>query len=374
MTTTIRAIETHYKGCRFRSRLEARWAVFFDALGIEWIYEPEGYVVDGKPYLPDFWLPRLELWVEIKGNLSHRDMQRLHKAVGENGLPLDVDREDRPDPVDPAGWGERVLLLGQVPEPGPTWVHFLFAYYGGHVFSVGAFFMYSGECWRIGHIGPLTRESGWPEVAGTDEDATAYRRTQLLTPVATLALSDDGDLAGAYRAARSARFEHGESGSPKSALSAPAKARRPGSSSDRLSALDLARKAAARSAPPPQSDPYRYVAPFLAYFNHDMNAVIEDVVSRADDPERAVEYIAPIIAKIDDPTQRTIWGLTLSARTKTDIDKVRLAIRERLDAFIRSGVTYVRETDGPPADPDYDDVWPTPASPAELRARQRPPA
>lgn len=30
----MKAIETRYKGYRFRSRLEARWAVFFDALGL----------------------------------------------------------------------------------------------------------------------------------------------------------------------------------------------------------------------------------------------------------------------------------------------------------------------------------------------------
>ncbi len=30
----IKAIETRYKGYRFRSRLEARWAVFFDALSV----------------------------------------------------------------------------------------------------------------------------------------------------------------------------------------------------------------------------------------------------------------------------------------------------------------------------------------------------
>jgi hypothetical protein len=32
VSTEIKAIETSYKGYRFRSRLEARWAVFFDAL------------------------------------------------------------------------------------------------------------------------------------------------------------------------------------------------------------------------------------------------------------------------------------------------------------------------------------------------------
>jgi len=55
----IKAIQTQYKGYFFRSRLEARWAVFFDALGIAWEYESEGYELsDGSWYLPDFFLPR----------------------------------------------------------------------------------------------------------------------------------------------------------------------------------------------------------------------------------------------------------------------------------------------------------------------------
>ena len=51
----IRSIETEYNGYRFRSRLEARWAVFFDALGVDYEYEPEGFELpSGKRYLPDF--------------------------------------------------------------------------------------------------------------------------------------------------------------------------------------------------------------------------------------------------------------------------------------------------------------------------------
>lgn len=54
----IKAITTVYRGYKFRSRLEARWAVFFDALGVEWEYEPEGFILeDGTPYLPDFYTP-----------------------------------------------------------------------------------------------------------------------------------------------------------------------------------------------------------------------------------------------------------------------------------------------------------------------------
>lgn len=65
----IKAIETSYKGYRFRSRLEARWAVFFDHLGLRWEYEPEGFELGGGVrYLPDFKLvDGCPTWVEIKG-------------------------------------------------------------------------------------------------------------------------------------------------------------------------------------------------------------------------------------------------------------------------------------------------------------------
>jgi hypothetical protein len=49
-----RPIPTRYKGYHFRSRLEARWAIFFDHLRLDWEFEPQGYVVEGTPYLPDF--------------------------------------------------------------------------------------------------------------------------------------------------------------------------------------------------------------------------------------------------------------------------------------------------------------------------------
>jgi len=78
----IQAIETEYKGYLFRSRLEARWAVFFDTLGIEWKYENEGYkTAEGEMYLPDFVLPGYggrhwtrngtelgDIFVEVKGD------------------------------------------------------------------------------------------------------------------------------------------------------------------------------------------------------------------------------------------------------------------------------------------------------------------
>lgn len=74
----IKAIETVYNGYRFRSRLEARWAVFFDTLGIEYEYEPEGFDLDGLWYLPDFWLPEQAYWIEIKPD--HPTCDEMEKA------------------------------------------------------------------------------------------------------------------------------------------------------------------------------------------------------------------------------------------------------------------------------------------------------
>lgn len=63
----IKPIETIYSGYRFRSRLEARWAVFFDTLGIKYDYEMEGFDLGDKIYyLPDFWLPDLNMFAEVK--------------------------------------------------------------------------------------------------------------------------------------------------------------------------------------------------------------------------------------------------------------------------------------------------------------------
>ena len=63
----MQPITTTYKGFRFRSRLEARWAVFLDALGADWSYEVEGFDLAGVWYLPDFLVKDWNVWLEVKG-------------------------------------------------------------------------------------------------------------------------------------------------------------------------------------------------------------------------------------------------------------------------------------------------------------------
>lgn len=92
MSNEVKAIQTEYRGFKFRSRLEARWAVFFDACGVKWEYEPEGYDLgDGLLYLPDFLLHDVtlgrdgkgdqgnDLFVEVKGVMSYEDAAKVDR-------------------------------------------------------------------------------------------------------------------------------------------------------------------------------------------------------------------------------------------------------------------------------------------------------
>ena len=64
---TLPALPTIYKDTRFASRTEARWAILFDELGLEWGYEIGKYSTGYGSYTPDFALPDLDVWWEVKG-------------------------------------------------------------------------------------------------------------------------------------------------------------------------------------------------------------------------------------------------------------------------------------------------------------------
>jgi|TARA_R100000152_G_C6774785_1_gene202773 hypothetical protein len=96
MVYTIKAHPTTYNNTAFRSRLEARWAAFFDAAGWRWEYEP----VDLNGWSPDF---RLEwdcelrkcgkthsLLAEVKPYFEldrFNGHQCMEYAYGRNGIP-----------------------------------------------------------------------------------------------------------------------------------------------------------------------------------------------------------------------------------------------------------------------------------------------
>jgi hypothetical protein len=70
----IKTIPTTYNNIKFRSRLEARWAVFFDQLGIKYLYEFEGFELENREwYLPDFYLPEYGIYCEVKPSIIEVD-------------------------------------------------------------------------------------------------------------------------------------------------------------------------------------------------------------------------------------------------------------------------------------------------------------
>lgn len=223
------AIQTRYAGCRFRSRLEARWAVFLDHLGAEWLYEPEGYSLPSGPYLPDFLIhphTPFAFWLEIKpvlpdsgptahevrllGELAEATETKAFMYCRQPGSPVPLDpdwaatfgRRHHEDirkcggvADDPTRWGwgwdsglretgYGVLYPGQQPWPGDWWWT---------------------DCPLCGRVvltgnGNIT---GCPASDHKDERRYTYGANMLpriTTP----------RLLAAYEAARSARFEHGE--------------------------------------------------------------------------------------------------------------------------------------------------------------------
>lgn len=185
----IKAIETEYAGCLFRSRLEARWAVFFDAMDIRWQYEPEGFVLsDGTYYLPDFLLPDSGTWIEVKGSEDNLDTRVLNLAANE--LPVLKPLHES---------GPRLMLLGPIPTPirSRTRLGFIEGDYGWLSWSK------SGDVeYPYGFGSYHKNQRPWLHCTALETGPS------VLYP--SLDDAEDGTFSmAAYRKARSARFEHG---------------------------------------------------------------------------------------------------------------------------------------------------------------------
>jgi len=63
------SIPTVYKGIKLKSRFEGNIAYLIDNLGYRWKYEPQSYKLpNGYDYLPDFYIPKLKLFIECRGH------------------------------------------------------------------------------------------------------------------------------------------------------------------------------------------------------------------------------------------------------------------------------------------------------------------
>jgi len=147
MYGSIRSKETDYGGYHFRSRIEARWAVAFDTLGVAWVYELRHYdfgrkrpwlddeyefkeylqealyentyderseVISGayrdryerEMYLPDFYLPEMKHWVEMKGKApTYDERSKATQLATRTHMPVTLLWGNIPDPHAKT-WGE----------------------------------------------------------------------------------------------------------------------------------------------------------------------------------------------------------------------------------------------------------------------------
>ena len=203
MADNVRAIETSYMGCRFRSRLEARWAVFFDTLGWQWEYEKQGYVVgcyedDDTPWLPDFEIitpSGQHFYVEVKGDpdffaeggwLERFDFNGGPPGFPDCGWSNTYDKEHKP-----------LLLLGGIPRFNVENVEFF----------VPVIVHYKGV---HGMWAKLTQQGLEVDQHYAWSNVTSGNGLSDFQVYPARSYNADAHVAHAMRAASGARFEHGE--------------------------------------------------------------------------------------------------------------------------------------------------------------------
>ena len=198
-----RAIETNYMGCRFRSRLEARWAVFFDSLGWDWEYEKQGYTIgwredDEIPWLPDFEIVTpsgQHFYVEVKGDRNFFADGEWLERFDYNGGPPGFQN---------CGWSGKynaehkpLLLLGNIPR-----------FDGENInFYVALIVHYKGV---QGYQAKLTQQELFPEPCFAWDNIGSGNGIPDFQMGCDRSYTSDRAVLRALRAASGARFEHGE--------------------------------------------------------------------------------------------------------------------------------------------------------------------
>lgn len=194
-----KAIQTRYDGYYFRSRLEARWAVFFNLMGIKYQYECEGFELNfGDYYLPDFYLPNEGVWVEVKGgDGSLRESAATIWDAADYGT--------LPGLYECLGTSRGLLLLGDIPNPDNdvVYLHQMLQHHEGVYVHRALFTLPPESRGRIRVYDEFSFEDRTDELSLTPVEV---RRDYFDSEVS----SHYGMTREAYRGARYARFEHGE--------------------------------------------------------------------------------------------------------------------------------------------------------------------
>lgn len=72
-----RGRRTEYNGIIFRSTYEARMARALDALNLKWEYEKKWVDLGECCYVPDFYVPAIDSYIETKGWMDERSIRKI---------------------------------------------------------------------------------------------------------------------------------------------------------------------------------------------------------------------------------------------------------------------------------------------------------
>ena len=86
-----------YKGIQMRSKLEASVAQRLDDDNIIWQYEPERFDLGEFTYLPDFYIPEYDLYIEAKGAEQGLEKVEAFRKTGKNVMVVKDNRFTLPE-------------------------------------------------------------------------------------------------------------------------------------------------------------------------------------------------------------------------------------------------------------------------------------
>lgn len=71
-----------------RSSWEAKTADYLTSEGLDWFYEYKRFELGNTSYCPDFYIPILNLYIEVKGRLKDVDLEKYNKIKSEINIIL----------------------------------------------------------------------------------------------------------------------------------------------------------------------------------------------------------------------------------------------------------------------------------------------